>query len=131
MVDITDEELAAAEERGRVAQDREPRATSVYYDRKSGLIVIELKYTSTLSFPARLLQGLENATDDEISEVEVMSGGYGLEWEKLDLHHAVPALAAGHYGTRKYMAGLIQRGVVRAYGDHGADHRTTLKKAAG
>ncbi|MDP3316322.1 MAG: DUF2442 domain-containing protein [Devosia sp.] len=130
MIDITDEEIAAAEERGRIADDREARATSAYYDRKTGLLVVELKHTATFSFPARLAQGLANATDDEIAEVEVIGTGYGLHWEKLDADHAVPALVAGHFGTRKYMASLVERGIIEAYGNHGAG-RGTPRKAAG
>lgn len=131
MVDITDEEIAAAQERGRIVDDREPRATSAYYDRKTGLIVVELKYTSTFSFPARLAQGLENATDDEIAEVEVIGLGYGLHWETLDADHAVPALVAGHFGTRRYMSSLVERGIIRAYGDNVAGRGTSHKKAVG
>jgi hypothetical protein len=130
MVDITDEEIAAAEERGRIADDLEPRATAVHYDRTTGLIVLQLKHAAVFSVPARLLQGLEAATDDEISEVGIIGRGYGLEWEKLDLHHAVPALVAGHYGTSRYMAGLLARGTIRAFGDDTTQLRSQQKRAA-
>lgn len=131
MVDITDQEIAAAEERGRIAEDREPRATAVHYDRTTGQIVIELKHTAMFSVPARLLQGLETVSDDEIAAVGIIGHGYGLEWEKLDLHHAVPALVAGHYGNRRYMADLVERGIVRAFGDDAAGRQSQKKRVAG
>ena len=100
---ITDEELAVAEERGRVEALLEPRAVSATYDRSSKRIVIELENGSTFAFPAHLAQGLEKASDDELAEVEVL-GGYGLHWETLNEDHAVPALLAGIFGSRRFMA---------------------------
>ena len=96
-------------ERGRIAEETEPRAKSVRYDRKSGRVIVDLKNDCTFSFPARLAQGLENATDDELAEVEVLGRGYGLHWETLNEDHAIPALVAGIFGTRKYMAALAGR----------------------
>ncbi len=104
MVELTREEYAAAVERGRIAEETEPRAISARYDRKSGRIVVELKNNCLFAFPARMAQGLENATEDQLAEVEVLGSGYGLHWESLNEDHAVPALLAGIFGTRKYMA---------------------------
>ena len=109
MVDITDEEIGAARQRGRVEEETEPRARSARYDRKTGRIVVELKNDCIFAFPARRAQGLENATDDELAEVEVLGLGYGLHWERLNEDHDVPALLAGIFGTRKYMASLAGR----------------------
>jgi hypothetical protein len=109
MAELTDEEIAAAMERGRIAEATEPRAKSARYDRKSGRIVVELKNGCVFAFPARLAQGLENATDDQLDEVEVLGRGYGLHWEGLNEDHAVPALLAGIFGTRRYMASLAGR----------------------
>lgn len=130
MVEITDEEIAAAEERGRIEDEREARATSAHYDRTTGRIVVTLKYNSTFSFIARLAQGLENATDDEIAEVEVISLGYGLHWESLDTDHAIPALVAGFFGSRKYMSSLVERGALPAHWGDVVGHGTLRKKAA-
>ncbi len=109
MVDITDEEIEAARQRGRVEEETEPRARSARYDRKTGRIVVELRNDCIFAFPARRAQGLENATDDELAEVEVLGLGYGLHWESLNEDHAVPALLAGIFGTRKYMASVAGR----------------------
>jgi len=130
MIEISDEEIAAAQERGRIADEMEARATSAYYDRKTGRMVLELKYNSTFSFPARLAQGLEHATDDEIAEVQVIGLGYGLHWEALDADHAVPALVAGLFGTRKYMASLVERGVLPARWSNAAAPTASRKTSA-
>lgn len=109
MAEITDAELDAALERGRLLWETEPRATAARYDRKTGRITVELANNCTFAFPARLAQGLENATDDELDEVEVLGLGYGLHWETLNEDHAIPALLAGIFGTKKYMASLAGR----------------------
>ena len=109
MGDPSDTELEAAAERGRQLWDSEPRATSARYDRKSGRVVVELTNGSTFAFPARLAQGLQDATDDDLAEVEVLGEGYGLHWERLDADFTVPGLLAGIFGTKRYMAQLAGR----------------------
>jgi len=109
MVELTKEQYYAALERGRIADETEARAQSARYDRKNGRIVVELRNECVFSFPARLAQSLENATDDQLAEVEVIGLGYGLHWESLNEDHAIPALVAGIFGTRKYMAQLAGR----------------------
>jgi hypothetical protein len=106
MAELTDAEIDAALERGRIAEATEPRAKSARYDRKSGRIVVELKNGSTFAFPAALAQGLRDATAEDLAKVEVLGLGYGLHWEALDIDFTVPGLLAGIFGTRKYMAQL-------------------------
>lgn len=125
MVDITDEELAAAEERGRIAWETEARAKSAYYDRETGRVVVELKHSCFFSFPARLAQGLQKATDDELAEVEVIGLGYGLHWESLNEDHAIPALVAGIFGSKRYMAQLVEQGTLPSDWTEAAFPRTT------
>lgn len=108
-VDITDEEIDAALERGRIADLTEPRAASARYDRKTGRVVVDLKNGSTFIFPARLAQGLEHATDDELEEITIVGDGFALHWENLNEGFTVPGLLAGIFGTRKYMARLAGR----------------------
>ncbi len=105
-VDITDEEIDAALERGRIADLTEPRAATARYDRKTGRVVIDLRNGSTFIFPARLAQGLENATDDELEQITIVGDGFALHWENLNEGFTVPGLLAGIFGTRKYMARL-------------------------
>ena len=109
MDDASDTDLEAAAERGRQLWESEPRATSARYDRKSGRVVVELTNGSTFAFPARLAQGLKDATDDDLAKVEILGEGYGLHWEKLDADFTVPGLLAGIFGTKRYMAQLAGR----------------------
>jgi len=108
-VDISDEEIAAANEAGRLADLTEPRASSARYDRKSGRIIIELTNGSTFMFPARLAQGLTDASDDDLAQITLMGEGFALHWETINEGFTVPGLLAGLFGTRKYMAQLAGR----------------------
>lgn len=104
MADLTDAEIDAALERGRMAEQSEPRADAVRYDRRSCRIIVDLTNGCTFAFPPRLAQGLEAANDDELDGVEILGAGYGLHWEALDVDLSVPGLLAGLFGTKAYMA---------------------------
>jgi hypothetical protein len=51
-----------------------------------------------------LAQGLESATDDQHSKIEILGAGFGLHWEVLDVDLSIPGLLADAFGTRAYMA---------------------------
>lgn len=104
MAELTDAQLAEAEERGREAAASEPRASSAHYDAKSRRIVVDLTSGATFAFPPHLAQGLADATDAELAAVEILGDGYGLHWEELDVDFTVPGLLAGVFGTRSWMA---------------------------
>lgn len=108
-VELTDEEIAAANERGRIADLTEPRAASARYDRKSGRIVIDLTNGSTFMFPARMAQGLSDASDEDLAQITLMGDGFALHWETINEGFTVPGLLSGIFGTRKYMAQLAGR----------------------
>ncbi len=109
MVELTDVQIDAALQRGKAAALNEPRAASAHYDRKLGRMIVELTNGCTFSFPPRLAQGLEAATEDLLAQVEILGAGYGLHWEALDADLSVPGLLAGLFGTRSHMARLAGR----------------------
>ena len=104
MVDLSEAQFADAEERGRIAAQTEPRAASARYDRRRGRMVIALTNGCSFTYPARLAQGLEHASDEQIAAFEILGEGYGLHWESLDVDLSIPGLLAGLFGTRSYMA---------------------------
>jgi hypothetical protein len=104
MMELGEAQIAAAEERGRIAAMTEPRAASARYDRRRGRMVIALTNGCSFTFPPRLAQGLEGASDDEIAAFEVLGNGYGLHWEALDVDLSIPGLLAGLFGTKAFMA---------------------------
>jgi hypothetical protein len=106
MAELSETELAAAEERGRIAARTEPRATRARFDRRRGRIVIELTNGCTFAFPPNLAQGLEHASDAQLAAFEILGAGYGLHWKDLDVDLSIPGLLAGLFGTRTHMARL-------------------------
>ena len=97
-------ELTDALERGEVAHLCEPRGTAARYDRQLDRIIVELTNGCTFAFPPRLAQGLENATGDQLAQVELLGAGSGLHWEALDADVSIPGLLAGLFGTKAFMA---------------------------
>ena len=104
MAEPTDTEIDTALERGNAARLHEPRAAAACYDRRLGQVVVELTNGCSFTFPPRLAQGLETATDDQLAQVEILGTGYGLHWDALDADLSIPGLLAGLFGTKAFMA---------------------------
>jgi hypothetical protein len=104
MAELTDAQINAALERGRTARLHEPRAATARYDRRSGRVIVELTNGCTFAFPPKLAQGLEAATEAQLSEVEILGAGSGLHWETLDADLSISGLLAGLFGTRAHLA---------------------------
>lgn len=108
-MELTDAQIEAAEERGRIAQQTEPRAVSARYDARARRIVVELTSGATFAFPPALVQELCDAAPDELAEIEVSPSGYGLHWPRIDEDYSVPGLMNGVFGTAKWMAARAGR----------------------
>lgn len=105
----SDAQMPAAEERGRIIRETQPHARAARYDAKADRVIVELESGATFAFPPRLVEGLQDASADEIAEVEVIGAGYGLHWESLDLDYSVPGLMNGLFGTARWMAARAGR----------------------
>lgn len=104
MVELTDERIRDANERGRVGRESQPHARTARYDAKADRVIVELTNGATFAFPPRLVEGLHDASSAEIAKIEVIGRGFGLHWEELDLDYTVPGLVSGIFGTAKWMA---------------------------
>ena len=122
MTDLSDTEIDAARRRGDVLAGAEPRAAAARYDAVTGQVTVELTNGCTFTFPGRALEGLGEATDAALAEVEVLGSGYGLHWESLDADFTVPGLLMGLFGTRAWMA--------REQARHAGKTRSPAKAAA-
>jgi hypothetical protein len=103
-LEISDAEIDVAIKRGKAVRDNEPHAASARYDRQVGRVIVELTSGCSFAFPPRLAQGLENASDEQLEQVEILGGGYGLHWEALDADFSIPGLLAKIFGTQAYLA---------------------------
>jgi len=92
------------------AESKEPRAASVKFDISFGLVVIELKNGAFFSFPPRLVQGLENASVEDLSDIWIDSSGGSVHWDRLDADFEIAGLVAGIFGTKAWMTELGRKG---------------------
>lgn len=104
MTELTEAQIDAAEARGRASLAAEPRAVSARYDQRLRRIVVELTNGCAFAFPPSLAEGLQDATPEQLAQVEVLGLGYGLHWEAVDVDLSLPGLMAGLFGTRRFMA---------------------------
>jgi hypothetical protein len=58
-------------------------------------VIVDLRDGRSVSFQPRLIPGLETATDDELTAIEILGRGYGLHWDTNDTDISVPGLIAG------------------------------------
>jgi hypothetical protein len=127
MAELTDAQLAAAEDRGRRMLAREPRASGAHYDAATGRVVVELANGCIYAFPAGLVQDLDGASNDALSEIIVDGAGLNLHWPILGADLYVPALIAGIFGTRAWMA----RALARVAGQATSPAKTAAARANG
>ena len=105
----SDAQSQAAESRGRSMLEEEPRAVAAQYDEASGRIVVDLANGCTFAFPARRVQELEGAKEQEIADVEIAGAGFGLHWPSLDADLSLQGLMGGIFGTKAWMSELARR----------------------
>ncbi|PDT10001.1 DUF2442 domain-containing protein [Rhizobium sp. M1] len=89
---------------------RHPAPSDAYYDYSSGRIVVEFENGAAFMVPARSLEGLVHASENDIAGVEVL-GDTGLHWETLDRDHEIALLMSGVLGTPSFMAEIATRSV--------------------
>jgi Protein of unknown function (DUF2442) len=107
----TDEEIDKALSRAQT-EDDDPRAISVEYRPGHGLDLLILKMSDgqRVCIPRENLQGLQDATKQQLANIEILGNGTGLHWPDLDVDLYVPALLQHIYGNRSWMAQLGRRG---------------------
>jgi len=104
---ITAEEVRAANRRMKEMQATTPMAVAVQYNKKANRVVISLSTKVEVMFNPSDVQGLENATPTQLSEIEITPSGFGLYFPKLDEGINVPNLLEGTMGSRKWMAARL------------------------
>src|SRR4051812_9546053 len=97
-----DRQYEEATRRGEEERANSPVPASVRFDEVSGRIIVEFTNGSAFMVPARSLQGLENATNSQLTKVELL-GETGLHWESLDVDYTIAGLMRGVFGNAKFM----------------------------
>ncbi|OYV30216.1 MAG: hypothetical protein B7Z81_14475 [Acidocella sp. 20-61-6] len=118
---IIEHDLEQAENRMQTLREA-GYAVSARYDRRASRVIVNLNTGVQLSVPTRNLEGLTDAPEDDLAEIEISPAGLGLHWPKLDADVYVPSLLQGIFGSKKWMAALL--------GASGGRSTSTAKTAA-
>ncbi|TCR82512.1 DUF2442 domain-containing protein [Rhizobium sp. BK376] len=113
MIEISDAELSQAKQRWEMERAERPIPAFVRFDALSERVIVEFTNGAAFMFPARSLQGLEEATTEQLAEVELL-GETGLHWESLDADYTVSGLMNGIFGTRAFMEAQRRGGQSRS-----------------
>ena len=98
------EQIEQAIAAGKAQSESQLSAVAGYFDAETKKIVIELKSGAEYRFPARLGEGLQAASEQELSNVEISPSGLGIHWPDLDVGFSIPHLLEGIYGTKRWMS---------------------------
>lgn len=113
MVDVSDAELSEAKRLWQLERAQRPVPVSVQFDRASGRIIVEFTNGASFMVPAQRLEGLEQATAEQLAEVELL-GETGLHWESLDIDYTISGLMNGVFGTKAFMEAQRRGGQSRS-----------------
>lgn len=109
-IDITtDADIDAALERAK-SLPPEPHAICGEYNLDLDLVILRLDDGRRLVLPREQMQGLEDATEGQLSHIEIF-GGTDIAWPDLDVDHNLRSLLVGRYGSEKWMQNLQKRTV--------------------
>jgi hypothetical protein len=137
----TDAQIDAAILRAAAIAD-EPRVLHAEYRSGRGLnlLILQMSDGHRCVLPREDLQGLGQATREQVANVEILGNGTGLHWPDLDVDLYVPALLQGIYGTRRWMAEIgraggsktsaVKRNASRSNGQLGGRPVNTKRKVA-
>lgn len=103
-MDLTEQEVAAANQRGQALRNQHAAVTKARFDRRSARVVLSLDSGLLVAFLPAQAQGLAGATEDELAEIEISPSGLGLHFPRLDADLYVPALLEGFLGSRRWLA---------------------------
>ena len=100
---ISEQEHEAAAARGEEMYRTLPRPVAVRYDAASRLVEVDLNWGYSIQFPPERAQELENATDDQLAQVEI-AGIWGIYFPAIDADLWVPGLVNGRFGNDRWEA---------------------------
>jgi hypothetical protein len=103
MADLLEQEIDAAEARGRELLEQTPIAQAASFDSVRHRIVVELNDGRAYAFPPRLVEDLAEADASDLAAIVVDGAGLNLHWPKLDVDLFVPDLIAGVFGTKAWL----------------------------
>jgi hypothetical protein len=87
----------------------EPTVVRAWFDHTTRKIRLELSTGLELAFPAENAQGLQNASDQQLSRIEITPMGLGLHWPECDADLLVSGMLQGYLGSKSFMRDHLAR----------------------
>lgn len=94
-MEISEQSFAAAQRRGNRVKAAFPAAVAVRYDKRIARLVISFSTGVDVSFPPKLVQGLEAAKPADLTNAQISPSGLGVHFPRLDADLYIPALMQG------------------------------------
>ena len=106
---LTDSTIDAAYRRRDARLAVEPLATGVRYDRIGDTVIVEMNNGAALVIPRRFMQGLSDASVEQLQQGTIARRGTALSWPDLDADFTIISLLGGVYGGKQWMSELARR----------------------
>lgn len=116
------EETRAANAAGRAMLKANPTALRAHYEPKIRQVIITLNTGLQFLLDPANTEGLQKASRADLQRIEITGPGLGLYFPRLDVDIYLPALLAGHFGTKKWAAAQL--------GKAGGSSKSQLKASA-
>ena len=86
-----------------------PRVISASYLATLDQLVLELSSGICVIAPTRRIEGLQDASEAQLSTIEISPSGFGLHFPAIDADVFIPALLSGTLGSERWMASTLGR----------------------
>ena len=106
MAELTTEQFEAARALGETRL-RGPRAEAAHYDAARDRVIVRLTTGVEIGFAPGDVEGLQDASPDDLAVIEVEALGLGIHFPRLDADLYVPALLEGVLGSKSWMAARL------------------------
>ncbi len=93
----------------READRIEPRARAVRYDRRMGILLVQLRSGFLFGLPPDRVPGLKGSSAEQLSAVRVSPSGDGLHWDDLGVDASLTGLVADALNLREWAPRVMGR----------------------
>ncbi|MCY7347992.1 MAG: DUF2442 domain-containing protein [Pyrinomonadaceae bacterium] len=101
-----DKELAAAEKTSHKELAELPKIKGIDLEKRGRRMKFDLSNGVTLIVPADSLQGLQKASDADLTDIELWDEGLMIYWKRLDVAFQTSSLLLGVFGTKQWMQNI-------------------------
>lgn len=109
-----DKNFVRAEKFGNRDLTELPKIKNIALEKRSRRMKFDLSNGVTLIVPADSIQGLQKASDSDLTDIELWDEGLMIYWKQLDVAFQTSSLLLGIFGTKQWMKRLqAEKSVIR------------------